>query len=110
MGEIDLTTFKVSKKAFDKIIRTATANIEGISRKRGGFKGLIFEGSGINRVELSRQDDLFIIDIHLEMDYGTVAYKVAQTVQDSVAKAVTSMLKMKIKEINVFIDGVNLSN
>lgn len=108
MGEIDLKTFNISKKAFDEIIKTAIGEIEGISATRKGAMGFFTKRrKGIQRIDLTKKDAGFTLDIHISIDYGALAYEVAQKVQESVARTLSSMLKMEIEEINIFIDGVN---
>jgi uncharacterized alkaline shock family protein YloU len=55
-------------------------------------------------------DGQVVIDLHVVMEYGTRISVVAHNMMDSVKFSVEQALAMPVREVNVHVQGVRVSN
>lgn len=61
-------------------------------------------------IEVSFEDDAIIIDVYVIVEYGTRIRTVAQSIQNTVKFHVEKALGMPVKAVNVYIQGLRVSN
>ena len=108
-------TIKISDDVVAVIAGVAVSEISGVSGMAGGFAGGITEvlsgkknlAKGI-KVEVGEKETK--IDVNIIVEYGTRIPDVAYEIQTKVKKAVEVMTGLKVVEVNVHIQGVNINN
>ena len=108
-------TIKISDDVVAVIAGVAVSEISGVSGMAGGFAGGITEvlsgkknlAKGI-KVEVGEKETK--IDVKIIVEYGTRIPDVAYEIQTKVKKAVEVMTGLKVVEVNVHIQGVNINN
>ena len=93
----------------------AVSEVSGVAGMAGGFAGGITEvlsgkknlTKGI-KVDLTEKD--VKIDVNIIVEYGTRIPDVAYEIQTKVKKAVETMTGLKVVEVNVHVQGVNITN
>jgi len=94
------------------IVRLTTLSIPGVVRMSGNltegmnrFLGRAHVGEGI-RLEV--QDDLVSVDVHVIVKPEVNMLKLGQAIQSEVARALSEMVGMDVKQVNVHIDNVEV--
>jgi len=76
---------------------------------RDGLVGLLKKESLSKGVRLQTQDEGdLLIDLHIMVEYGTNIVAIAQTLMDNVRYAVEESVGLKVREVNIFIEGVRV--
>ncbi len=105
-------TVKISNEVVAIIAGLAATEVEGVSSMSGGLTGDITEMLGMKnlskgvKVEVGEKEaaiDLFII-----VDYGSKISEVATNVQKNVKDRVETMTGLRVVEVNVNVQGVNI--
>ncbi|MBU1262772.1 Asp23/Gls24 family envelope stress response protein [bacterium] len=108
LGEI-----KVSDGVIGTIAATAAINVEGVVGMSAGIvDGVVKLLTGTQltkgmRVEMGEEE--VAIDISVIVKYGAKISDVAFNVQKEVKSAVEQMTSLSVVEVNVFIEGVELT-
>ena len=105
----------ISEDVVSVIAGIAVAEVPGVVDTAGGFAGGISEvfsgkkklSKGI-KVEVGEKETK--IDVNIIVEYGTRIPDVAYEIQTKVKKAVEVMTGLKVVEVNVHIQGVNINN
>lgn len=90
----------------------ATVEIEGVAGMSGGITSGIAEMLGRKNltkgvtVELGKEETA--IDLNIIVEYGSIIHEVTQKVQENVKKAVETMTGLRVVEVNVAVQGVNV--
>lgn len=106
---------KIANDVVSVISGIAVAEVQGVSGTTGGFAGGIQEvlsgkknfSKGI-KVEIEESD--VKIDVNIIVDYGTRIPDVAFEIQNRVKKSVENMTGLKVLEVNVHVQGVNVKS
>ena len=106
---------KIADDVVAVIAGVAVSEIPGVANMAGGFAGGITEvlsgkknlAKGI-KVDVGEKETK--IDVNIIVEYGTRIPDVAYEIQTKVKKAVETMTGLKVVEVNVHIQGVNISN
>jgi len=93
----------------------AVSEVQGVANMAGGFAGGISEvlsgkknfAKGI-KVDVGEKETK--IDVNIIVEYGTRIPEVAYEIQTKVKKAVETMTGLKVLEVNVHVQGVNINN
>ncbi len=115
--EIALGTnnIKIADDVVAVIAGMAVSEIQGVANMAGGFAGGISEvlsgkknfAKGI-KVDVGEKETK--IDVNIIVEYGTRIPDVAYEIQTKVKKAVETMTGLKVLEVNVHVQGVNINN
>lgn len=109
---VELENFKISNQAMQSIVRLATEEVEGVELAKG-FIGTISERLGVSAAEKSIKvevkDSEAEIGLALRVDYGASIPEVVRQVQFKVKGAMESMTGLKVKGVNVSVEGINFS-
>ncbi len=111
--EVSLEGFKISKNALESIVGLATVEIEGVA----GLSGTIIENikdrlskrqltKGVN---VSVEDGVFLVLLHVVLDYGYVIGDVAKKIQANVKGTLEAMMDIEVKSVDIFVDNINFS-
>ncbi len=106
---------KIADDVVAVIAGVAVSEIPGVANMAGGFAGGISEvlsgkknlAKGI-KVDVGEKDTK--IDVNIIVEYGTRIPEVAYEIQTKVKKAVETMTGLKVVEVNVHVQGVNINN
>ena len=106
---------KIADDVVAVIAGVAVSEIPGVANMAGGFAGGITEvlsgkknlAKGI-KVDVGEKETK--IDVNIIVEYGTRIPDVAYEIQTKVKKAVETMTGLKVMEVNVHVQGVNISN
>lgn len=108
-------SIKIADDVVAVIAGVAVSEIQGVANMAGGFAGGISEvlsgkknlAKGI-KVEVGEKETK--IDVNIIVEYGTRIPDVAYEIQTKVKKAVETMTGLKVVEVNVHVQGVNINN
>jgi uncharacterized alkaline shock family protein YloU len=109
LGQIDISPTAIATIANQAInqcygvVGMASKNIvDGIARllTRDGRRG----------IDVHMADDEIIIDIYVIVEYGVRIRTVAESIQNTVKYHVENVLGLPVGEVNVFVQGLRLSN
>ena len=106
---------KIADDVVAVIAGVAVSEVPGVANMAGGFAGGITEvlsgkknlAKGI-KVDVGEKETK--IDVNIIVEYGTRIPDVAYEIQTKVKKAVETMTGLKVMEVNVHIQGVNINN
>ena len=104
---------EISTEVISVISGVAVAEVTGVASMSGGFAGGITEvlsgkknpAKGI-KVEKTEKD--VKIDVNIIVEYGSRIPDIAYQIQNKVKHAVENMTGLKVTEVNVHVQGVNL--
>lgn len=107
---------KIADDVVAVIAGVAVSEIPGVANMAGGFAGGITEvlsgkknmAKGI-KVDIINEKETKI-DVNIIVEYGTRIPNVAYEIQTKVKKAVETMTGLKVLEVNVHVQGVNINN
>lgn len=103
---------KISDEVVAIIAGLAATEVKGVAGMSGGIAGGIAEMLGRKnlskgvKVEVGEKEAA--IDVYIIVDYGTRIPDVAWNVQENVKKSVELMTGLKVVEVNIHIQGVNI--
>ena len=106
---------KIADDVVAVIAGMAVSEVQGVANMAGGFAGGISEvlsgkknfAKGI-KVDVGEKETR--IDVNIIVEYGTRIPEVAYEIQTKVKKAVETMTGLKVIEVNVHVQGVNINN
>lgn len=90
----------------------AATEVEGIAGMSGSIMGDLAEIIGKKnlakgvKVEVGEVETA--IDLYVIVEYGVKIHNVCQAVQEAVKSAVENMTGLIVKEVNVYIQGINM--
>lgn len=105
-----------SIKIADEVIATcamnATNRTEGVADLSAGItdtlsKNILGKTSLYKGIKIVQEDQGVTVDIHIVVDYGVKIPEVAWNVQENVKKEIESITGLKIKAVNIFVQGVS---
>ena len=118
---------KISKEVTEKVVSgkvtfandvvatiagLATVEIPGVAGMSGGIVDGIASLLGRKnltkgvKVEVGAEETA--VDLYLVVNYGVAIHTVAYNVQENVKRAIETMTGLKVVEVNVYIQGVNI--
>jgi uncharacterized alkaline shock family protein YloU len=109
----EVGSVKIASDVVTVIASIAATEIKGVAGMSGGFTNDIVEKFGVKssgkgiKVQVGETDAS--IDLYLIIEYGVRIPDVAWEVQQSVKKAVETMTGLKVSEVNIHIQGINLT-
>nr|WP_306419583.1 Asp23/Gls24 family envelope stress response protein [Anaerosalibacter massiliensis] len=103
---------KIANEVVAIIAGLAATEVEGVAGMSGGITGGISDMLGMKnlsrgvKVEVGEKE--CAIDIFVIVEYGSKISEVAFGVQENVKEAVETMTGLKVIEVNVNVQGVNI--
>ena len=112
VNEAEVNGIKIAEDVVATIAGMATAEVKGVAGMKGGIAGGLSEmfgkknfSSGV-KVQVSEKDTS--IDIYIIVEYGMRIPDVAWEIQNRVKTAVENMTGLRVLEVNIHVQGVNL--
>ena len=108
----ELGSIRISDSIVAKVAGLTAGEVEGIAGMKGNVGSGIteaFSRKNISRgvkVEVSEKEAL--INLYVVVDYGVFITDVASAVQQKVKDAVENFTGLIVKEVNVFVQGIQL--
>lgn len=105
-----------SVKIADDVIATcamsATTKTEGVSDLSAGItdtisKNILGKTSLSKGIKILQEEQGITVDVHIVVEYGVKIPEVAWNVQENVKKEIESITGLKIKSVNIFVQGVS---
>lgn len=90
----------------------AATEVEGVAGMSGSIMGDIAEILGRKnltkgvKVEVGNEEAA--IDLYVIVEYGVKIHNVCEAVQDAVKTSVENMTGLKVVEVNIYIQGINM--
>ena len=102
---------KISDEVIAVCAVNATLKTEGVADMTGGISNAIsrnFLGKELlaKGVKVNQTEDGVQIDVHITVKYHTKKPAVAWEIQENVKKEVQSMTDLKVKAVNIHVEGV----
>ena len=113
ISEANNEEIKIADDVVSVIAGKAVSEISGVAGMAGGFAGGISEvfsgkknlSKGI-KVDVGEKE--VKIDVNIIVEYGARIPDIAFEIQNRVKKAVETMTGLKVNEVNVHVQGVNI--
>lgn len=103
---------KIASEVVTVIASMAAMEVKGVAGMSGGFTDDIVEKFGVKSsnkgIKVQVGETETSIDLFLNVEYGVKIPDVAWEVQQSVKKAVETMTGLKVMEVNIHIQGINI--
>lgn len=105
-------SIKIANEVVAIIAGLAATEVDGVAGMSGGITGGITEMLGMKnlskgvKVEVGEKESA--IDIYIVVEYGSKISEVATLVQENVKETVENMTGLKVVEVNVHVQGVNI--
>lgn len=103
---------KIASEVVTVIATIAATEVDGIAGMSGGLTGDIAEKFGMKssnkgiKVQIGETET--IIDLFLIVEYGIKVPDAAWEVQQNVKKSVETMTGLKVAQVNIHIQGINI--
>lgn len=111
--EFENGQIKISDEVVETIAGLAATEIEGVAGMSGGFTGGIADILGKKNlskgVKVQVGDKDASIDLYIIVKYGAKIPDVAWRTQESVKDAIINMTGLKVLEVNIHVQGVELN-
>lgn len=105
----DNGNINISEEVIASIAAVAATEVEGVSSVGNASKDItefLGKKSASKGVKLVIEEETIIVDIYVNVKYGSVVPTVAKYVQDNVASAIESMAGLTVSAVNVHVSGV----
>ena len=104
---------KISDEVIAVCAVNATLKTEGVADMTGGISNAIsrnFLGKELlaKGVKVNQTEDGVQIDVYITVKYHTKIPAVAWEIQENVKKEVQSMTDLKVKAVNIHVEGVEI--
>ncbi len=109
---LEYGSIKIANEVVAIIAGLAATEVDGVAGMSGGITGGITEMLGMKnlskgvKVEVGEKESA--IDIFIVVEYGSKISEVATLVQENVKDTVETMTGLKVIEVNVHVQGVNI--
>ncbi len=106
---------KISEEVVGVIAGLAASEVDGITNMAaGGLAGNLSEILGRKNlskgVKVEVGEEEVAVDLYVIVDYGIKIPDVSWKVQENVKKAIETMTGLKVIEVNIHVQGVNIPN
>ncbi|GAF41250.1 hypothetical protein FC83_GL002218 [Agrilactobacillus composti DSM 18527 = JCM 14202] len=109
-GDID-----ISNEVIATVVGGAATDIYGIvgmaskNQIRDNVNDILKRENFSRGVVVRQQDDQIVVNIYIIISYGVKLSEVGRNVQDKVKYNLQSMLGIKAKSVNIFVQGVKVT-
>ena len=91
----------------------AAIEVEGVSKLTGNISKELVAKLGkknlANGVKVEITDGNVVVDVSLEVEYGTSIKKVSEGVQEKVKQAIENMTGLHVRVVNVVVSGIKMN-
>lgn len=112
VNETEVNGIKIAEDVVAKIAGIAASEVKGVFSMNGGIAGGISEMFGKKsfskgvKAQVTEKDAL--LDLYIIVEYGSRIPDIAFEIQNRVKTAVENMTGLKVLEVNIHVQGVNL--
>lgn len=112
VNETEVNGIKIAEDVVAKIAGIAASEVKGVFSMNGGIAGGISEMFGKKsfskgvKAQVTEKDA--ILDLYIIVEYGSRIPDIAFEIQNKVKTAVENMTGLKVLEVNIHVQGVNL--
>ncbi|MEW6102628.1 MAG: Asp23/Gls24 family envelope stress response protein [bacterium] len=103
---------KVSNEAIASIAGITASNVDGVVGLSGGIRdgivNILTRGQVTKGVKVEVGQEEVIVDVSIILRYGVKIFDVSFSVQEAVKKAIQDMTGLRVVEVNVFVEGVEI--
>jgi uncharacterized alkaline shock family protein YloU len=96
------------------IVRLTALSIPGVTRMSGrladGMDRLLGKAHIGEGVRITTEDDMVTVDIHILVRPDVNMLKLGRAIQVEVARAISDMVGMGVKQVNIHIDNVDVDH
>lgn len=107
-------SIRISEDAVATIIGMAASQVKGVSSMSGSMTSGITEKLGKKNlskgVKLELQDQEVSVALYILAEYGVNIPELALSIQKEVKKTVETTTALKVKEINIFVQGITFEH
>ncbi|MDQ0427812.1 MULTISPECIES: Asp23/Gls24 family envelope stress response protein [Caryophanaceae] len=110
-GQIDISNDVIAQIAGGAAIECY--GIVGMATKhqiRDGLTDILRKENFAKGVLVRQEDDDLVVDMYVIISYGTKISEVAYQVQSKVKYTINKTLGMSVKAVNIFVQGVRVTN
>lgn len=108
----EVGNIRIADEVVAKVAAKAALEIAGVHKMSGGMVDEVTKllgkkntGKGV-KVEVGDRE--CSVDVYVVVDYGVSFPSVAMEVQQNIIRAITEMTGLKVLEVNVYIQDVNI--
>ena len=107
-------SIKIAEEAVASIVSLAAAQIKGVAAMSGSMAAGLTEKLGKKnlakgvKVEINEQDVIVALNIFVE--YGVKIPQLALDIQNEVRDTVQTMTGLKVKEVNIYVQGISFEH
>ena len=98
---------RIANDVIAAIANKAASEVPGVFSMSGGISD-VFGKSMSKGIKVDAGEKSTKIDVNIIVEYGARIPEIAYEIQNRVKKAVESMTGLKVLEVNVHVQGVNL--
>ena len=112
VNEKEVNGIKIAEDVVAKIAGIAASEVKGVFSMNGGIASGISEMFGKKsfsrgvKAQVTEKDT--ILDLYIIVEYGSRIPDIAWEIQNKVKTAVENMTGLKVLEVNIHVQGVNL--
>ncbi len=107
-------TVSFTNEVISTIVGLATVDIEGVAGMSGGigdgFTELVGRKNYSKGVKVEVGKDDVTIDMRIIVKYGFSIPEICRNIQQSVTKSVETMTGLKVKKLNIAVQGIVVEN
>ncbi|MCR3956723.1 MAG: Asp23/Gls24 family envelope stress response protein [Gudongella sp.] len=111
MEYIENGSIQISNEVIATIAGTAAMEVEGVvgmsSNLAGGISELLGKKNPGKGVKVDIREKEVTVEMHLTLEYGAKLNDVGFKVQEETKKAIETMTDLRVKAVNVHIEGIN---
>ena len=108
----ELGNIKIANEVVAIIAGTAAVDVEGVYSLTGGvvddITKLISKKNLTKGVKVDIGEDECSVDIYVKVEFGSKIPEVAANIQGNVIKAISEMTGLKVMEVNILVQGVQM--
>lgn len=112
VNETEVNGIKISEEVVAKIAGIAAAEVKGVFGMNGGlvegFSEIFGKKSFSKGVKVQVTEKDATIDLYIIVEYGCRIPDIAWEIQNRVKTSVENMTGLKVLEVNIHVQGVNL--
>lgn len=104
-------SLRISQDVIATIANYAAAEIGGVSPVNSTSSAItkIIGGKKIMKTtSIDLNDDVAVIDMFINLKYGTKIHEIAEDIQSAVKEAVQTMTGITVSKVNLHVDGIIL--
>ncbi len=111
MEYIENGSIQISNEVIATIAGTAAMEVEGVvgmsSNLAGGISELLGKKNPGKGVKVDIREKEVTVEMHLTLEYGAKLNDVGFKVQEETKRAIETMTDLRVKAVNVHIEGIN---